>query len=76
LSQLISANRQLESFNITESILKKNLIIKDWWQMEQIQMLTVANAPRPRLPILAGSAKPHHSEMKPAQLNEEGTHQE
>jgi hypothetical protein len=23
------------------------------------------------LPILAGSAKPHHSEMKPAQLNEE-----
>jgi hypothetical protein len=27
--------------------------------MEQIQMLTVANAPRPRLPILAGSAKPH-----------------
>jgi len=39
--------------------------------MEQIQMLTVANAPRPRLPILAGSAKPHHSEMKPAQLNEE-----
>jgi hypothetical protein len=44
--------------------------------MEQIQMLTVANAPRPKLPILAGSAKPHHSEMKPAQLNEEGTHQE
>ena len=39
--------------------------------MEQIQMLTVANAPRPKLPILAGSAKPHHSEMKPAQLNEE-----
>jgi hypothetical protein len=39
--------------------------------MEQIQMLTVANAPLPKLPILAGSAKPHHSEMKPAQLNEE-----
>ena len=38
--------------------------------MEQIQM-PVANAPRPKLPILAGSAKPHHSEMKPAQLNEE-----